>query len=86
MGLRSSSVATCDRPREPGGGVMARRSFGTGSIAVRRDRKGRETRYGLWMAGGRRVKRQLGAKRAPGTSDGLTRRQGRGGAAPPHGR
>jgi integrase len=54
---------------------MARRSYGTGSITVRRDRNGRETWYGLWMADGRRVKRRLGVKRAPGTSDGLTRKQ-----------
>jgi integrase len=54
---------------------MGRRSYGTGSITVRRDRNGRETWYGLWMAGGRRVKRRLGVKRAPGRSDGLTRKQ-----------
>ena len=53
---------------------MARRSYGTGSITVRRDSNGRETWYGLWMADGRRVKRRLGVKRAPGTSDGLTRK------------
>ena len=28
-----------------------------------------------WMTGGRRVKRRLGLKRPPGTSDGLTRNQ-----------
>lgn len=54
---------------------MARRSYGTGSVTARRDRNGRETWYGSWMAGGRRVKRRLGLRRAPGTGDGLTRKQ-----------
>ena len=54
---------------------MARRSYGTGSLTTRRDRNGRETWYGSWMAGGGRVKRRLGLKRPPGTSEGLTRKQ-----------
>jgi integrase len=54
---------------------MTRRSYGTGSLTTRRDRNGRETWYGSWMTGGRRVKRRLGLKRPPGTSDGLTRKQ-----------
>jgi hypothetical protein len=53
---------------------MARRSYGTGSLITRRDRNGREKWYGSWMTGGRRVKRRLGLKRPPGTSDGLTRK------------
>ena len=55
---------------------MARRSYGTGSLTVRTDRSGREGWYGLWMAGGRRAKRRLGAKRTPGGGrDGLSRTQ-----------
>jgi integrase len=55
---------------------MSRRSYGSGSLAIRVDRNGRESWYGLWMAGGRRVKRRIGLKRADGSGrDGLTRTQ-----------
>jgi hypothetical protein len=54
---------------------MARRSYRSGSLTTRRDRNGRETWYGSWMNGGRRVKRRLGLKRLPGTSFGLTSKQ-----------
>jgi integrase len=54
---------------------MARRSYGTGSLVARRDANGAETWYGLWCAGGRRVKRALGPKRGPGSREGLTRAQ-----------
>jgi integrase len=54
---------------------MARRPYGTGSLTTRRDRHGRETWYGSWHVGGRRVRRALGVKRASGTRDGLTRSQ-----------
>jgi integrase len=54
---------------------MARRSYGSGSLLVRADANGSETWYGLWRTDGRRVKRALGPKRAPGSRDGLTRRQ-----------
>jgi len=54
---------------------VSRRSYGTGSLTVRRDAKGRDTWYGLWRIGGRRIKRRLGVKRLPGTRDGLTRLQ-----------
>jgi integrase len=54
---------------------MARRSYGTGSVTVRRDSNGRETWYGSWMVGGRRVKRRLGLKRPAGTGEGLTTKQ-----------
>jgi hypothetical protein len=37
--------------------AMARRSYGTGSLAVRRDARGRESWYGQWWAGTRRVTR-----------------------------
>src|SRR6516162_9757632 len=49
-----------------------RRSYGSGSLSVRPDSKGRETYYGTWRSGGRRVKRRLGVKRAQGGPDGLT--------------
>jgi hypothetical protein len=54
---------------------MARRSYGSGSLTVRRDRAGAETWYGSWRVGGRRVKRALGLKRSVGARDGLTRAQ-----------
>jgi integrase len=54
---------------------MSRRSYGTGSLYVRADRLGRESWYGQWRAGGRRLKRCIGPKRADGTSEGLTRPQ-----------
>jgi integrase len=58
------------------GQTTPRRAPGSGSILIRRDRAGRETWYGKWTTtGGRQVKRRLGLKRTPGSSDGLTRRQ-----------
>jgi integrase len=54
---------------------MARRSYGTGSLTVRRDGNGRETWYGRWRAGGRQVNRRIGPKRGSGARDGLTRSQ-----------
>jgi integrase len=54
---------------------MTRRSYGTGSLFVRRDARGREYWYGQWWAGNRRPKRKLGPKRPPGSRDGLTRGQ-----------
>jgi integrase len=58
------------KPNDP-----ARRSYGTGRLFVRADSRGRESWYGSWWAGSRRVKRKLGSKRVQGTTDGLTRRQ-----------
>ena len=52
-----------------------RRSYGSGSLFVRRDRGGAESWYGRWYIGGRRVQRKLGPKHVRGTSDGLTRAQ-----------
>ena len=52
---------------------MARRSYGSGSLEIRIDHNGRETWYGYWRVGGRRVKRRLGAKRSASRADGLTR-------------
>ena len=54
---------------------MARRSYGTGALYVRRDARGRATWYGKWRAGGRQVKRRIGAVRQTGTREGLTRAQ-----------
>jgi integrase len=56
-------------------GYMARRSYGTGSLFVYRDARGRELWYGRWYAGGRRVHRKIGPKRQRGTREGLTRSQ-----------
>jgi integrase len=55
--------------------VVARRSYGSGSLQIRADGNGRETWYGSWRVGGRRVKRRLGSKRTPSCADGLTRVQ-----------
>lgn len=54
---------------------MARRSRGTGSLFVRRDRSGAESWYGQWWVGNRRAKRRIGPKRATGSRSGLTRSQ-----------
>lgn len=48
----------------------ARRSYGTGSIIVRRG-----AYYGKWRVGSRQVMRKLGAVRQPGSREGLTRKQ-----------
>ena len=54
---------------------MARRSRGTGGLFVRTDSVGRESWYGQWRVGERRVKRRLGTRRRAGSRDGLTRSQ-----------
>lgn len=54
---------------------MSRRSYGTGSLYVRRNARGGESWYGKWWAGDRRVQRKIGAKRQPGSREGLTRAQ-----------
>jgi integrase len=53
--------------------LMARRAYGSGRLFVQKDARGQESWYGMWWAGGRRVKRKLGPKRQPGSRDGLTR-------------
>lgn len=55
--------------------ATARRSYGTGSLEVRADARGRESWYGRWHVRGRRVKRRIGSKRTAGERDGLTRPQ-----------
>ncbi len=54
---------------------MSRRSYGSGSLFVRRDATGEENWYGKWYSGGRRVKRKIGPKRQRGSREGLTRTQ-----------
>ena len=56
-------------------GEVARRSYGSGSLFVRRDAQGQEAWYGKWYRGNRRVKRKLGPKRQRASSEGLTRAQ-----------
>lgn len=48
----------------------SRRAYGTGSIHGYRG-----AWYGKWRVGGKQVKRKLGAKRLPGSREGLTRKQ-----------
>jgi integrase len=55
--------------------MMSRRSYGTGSLFVRHDKRGRETWYGAWRINGRAVKRRIGPKRPSGSREGLTRAQ-----------
>jgi len=54
---------------------MARRSRGTGGLFVRTDTAGRESWYGQWRVGERRIKRRLGTRRKAGSKEGLTRSQ-----------
>ena len=54
---------------------MAKRSYGSGSLYVRRDGTGRESWYGHWRHNGRQVKRKIGLKRGAGSREGLTRSQ-----------
>ena len=54
---------------------MAKRSYGSGSLFVHTDKTGKESWYGSWRAGSRRVRRKIGPKRAAGATRGLTRVQ-----------
>ena len=54
---------------------VARRSYGTGQLFTKRDAGGREHWYARFYVGGSRPKRRIGLKRAPGSSEGLTRPQ-----------
>ncbi len=74
-GSPSSRLPSGAAPPDRCGGVMARRSYGSGSLYLRADRNGTETWYGSWLAGRRRVKRALGLKRRVGSREGLTRPQ-----------
>lgn len=57
------------------GGGTTRRTYGTGSLFERADKLGNRSWYGKWQAGDQQVKRKLGPKRTPGSSDGLTKAQ-----------
>ena len=63
---RAASGTRCERHY----GVMAKRSYGTGSIFVKGDNW-----CGRWWVGDRRLKRVLGPVRKPGSRDGLTQSQ-----------
>jgi integrase len=52
-----------------------RRPRGTGALFVKRDGGGREVWYGKWRVGSTQVKRRIGPKRIPSTSEGLTKSQ-----------
>jgi integrase len=55
---------------------VAKRSYGTGSLYVARDARGRESWYGRWQSpGGGKTNRRIGLKRQPGSREGLTRVQ-----------
>lgn len=54
---------------------VARRSYGTGSLIVRRDSTGRESWHAKVRVGRRQVWRKVGDKRAAGSREGLTRTQ-----------
>ena len=58
--------------------VASRRSYGTGSLRVRRDSRGEEKWYVQVRVGERFVKRALGPKRMPGSREGLTKAQAEG--------
>jgi integrase len=53
-------------------GGMAKRSYGTGSLFIRADARGRESWYGKWWIGDRQIKRRIGTARKQGGRDGLT--------------
>lgn len=56
--------------------AMARRSYGSGSLASKRLKSGHEVWVGLFYdAAGRRIKRHIGPKRTGGKRDGLTKAQ-----------
>ena len=56
-------------------GDVGRRSYGTGSLFLRRDAGGRESWYAKWRVGDRQVKRTIGLARRAGSREGLTRAQ-----------
>jgi Phage integrase family len=63
------------RPAAYNRAVMAKRSYGSGRLFVYEDKTGRESWYGSWRAGTRRVQRKIGPKRSQGSTSGLTRVQ-----------
>lgn len=63
------------RPAAYNRAVMAKRSYGSGRLFVYKDKTGKESWYGSWRAGTRRVQRKIGPKRSQGSTSGLTRVQ-----------
>lgn len=55
--------------------VSRRRAYGTGCLYAQTTSCGEETWYGQFRIAGRLVKRALGPKRSPGSTDGLSRTQ-----------
>ena len=55
------------------GASLPKRSYGTGQLYVVKGARGRETWYGRWRTGERKINRRIGGKRATGTRMGLTR-------------
>ena len=68
-------VPTNEFPQLGENPIVARRSYGTGSLFVESDGRGRESWYGKWYVAGQRVQRKLGTKRPRGSREGLTRAQ-----------
>jgi integrase len=54
---------------------MSKRSYGSGRLFVYKDKNGKESWYGSWRVGSKRVQRKIGPRRAPGAKTGLTRNQ-----------
>jgi hypothetical protein len=52
---------------------VAKRPQGTGSLFIRTDKRGPESRYAQWPVDGVLVKRRVGPKRAPSSPEGLTK-------------
>jgi integrase len=72
---RSVGITLTNRDAAYNRAVMAKRSYGSGRLFVYTDKAGRESWYGSWHAGMRRVQRKIGPKRTSGSASGLTRVQ-----------
>lgn len=70
-----STPMIAGRPAAYNRAVMAKRSYGSGRLFVYKDKTGKESWYGSWRAGTRRVQRKIGPKRSQGGTSGLTRVQ-----------
>jgi hypothetical protein len=77
VATRTEDARARDEAREDTAAV-AKRSYGSGSLLVREDKRGRETWYAKVRVGGRQSKRAIGPKREPGSRHGLTRSQAEG--------
>ena len=74
MATRTEDARARDEARGDTAAV-AKRSYGSGSLLVREDSRGRETWYAKVRVGGRQSKRAIGPKREAGSRRGLTRTQ-----------